>query len=40
MLKILQIIDNKVVTLKMKKKGNARRQLFHLLRLPIYNINS
>ena len=39
MLKILQIIDNKVVTQKMKKRERST-QLFHLLWLPIYNVNS
>ena len=39
MLKILRIIDNKVVTLKMKKRERLT-QLFHLLWLPIYNVNS
>lgn len=39
MLKIVQIIDNKVVTQKMKKRERPT-QLFHLLWLPIYNVNS
>lgn len=39
MLKILQIIDNKVMTRKMKNWERST-QLSHLLWLPIYNVNS